>query len=435
MKLATRVAWASIVLNIFLSLLNLIIAAASGSLAVAAETIHNLVDLLASVAVLVGINLSERKSRTFPYGLYKVENVVAVGVAILIFFTGYEIAREAIFAKAALARVNGWMLAGVAISAALPLAFSRYEMRIGRQLNSPSLIADAHEFRVHVFSSGVVLLALLGQWVGLPLDRYAALVIVVLIARTGWELLVDGMRVLLDASLDAKTLAQVRSLLQAEPAVTEVRSVVGRNAGRYRFLEAEVALRVDDLEKAHSLSHRLAETIRQRVPHVERVQLHIEPQVRTHVRYSVPLADVHGTISQHFGESPFFALVTLRLADNQIEDQQVRANPHHDAVKAKGIHVAEWLVGLKTDVVRLRENVPGKGPAYVFADAGANVRLTQATTLTEAIADYDHSNPQCHEFRPIPTSSQAFRRVPTSSHEFPRMPTGLMTHSHKEPPP
>jgi cation diffusion facilitator family transporter len=386
MKTATRVAWASIALNIFLSLLNLVIAAASGSLAVAAETIHNLVDLLASVAVLVGINLSERKSRTFPYGLYKVENVVAVGVAILIFFTGYEIAREAIFAEATPATVNGWMLAGVVLSAAAPFAFSRYEMRVGRQLNSPSLMADAQEFRVHVFSSGVVLLALLGQLVGFPVDRYAALVIVVLIARTGYELLADGMRVLLDASLDPETLAQVRSILEAEPAVAEVRSVVGRNAGRYRFLEADVVLRVDRLEKAHSLSHRLAETIRQQVPHVERVQLHVEPQVRTHVRYSVPLVDPHGTISQHFGESPYFALVTLRLADNKIEDQQVRANPHHDVVKAKGIRVAEWLVSLKIDEVILREKVQGKGPAYVFADAGVNVRLTQATTLAEAIA-------------------------------------------------
>ena len=386
MKTATRVAWASIALNICLSLLNLAIAAASGSLAVAAETIHNLVDLLASVAVLVGINLSERKSRTFPYGLYKVENVVAVGVAILIFFTGYEIAREAIFAEATLATVNGWMLAGVVLSAAAPFAFSRYEMRVGRQLNSPSLMADAQEFRVHVFSSGVVLLALLGQLVGFPVDRYAALVIVVLIARTGYELLADGMRVLLDASLDPETLAQVRSILEAEPAVAEVRSVVGRNAGRYRFLEADVVLRVDGLEKAHSLSHRLAETIRQQVPHVERVQLHVEPQVRTHVRYSVPLVDPHGTISRHFGESPYFALVTLRLADNKIEDQQVRANPHHDVVKAKGIRVAEWLVSLKIDEVILREKVQGKGPAYVFADAGVNVRLTQATTLAEAIA-------------------------------------------------
>jgi len=33
--------------------------------------IHNIVDLLAAVAVLVGLKLSTRKSKVFPYGLYK----------------------------------------------------------------------------------------------------------------------------------------------------------------------------------------------------------------------------------------------------------------------------------------------------------------------------------------------------------------------------
>ena len=81
--MAARVAWASIAVNISLSLLNLAIALASGSLAVAAEMIHNLVDLVASVAVLAGVKISERKSRDFPYGLYKVEILVALSASTL----------------------------------------------------------------------------------------------------------------------------------------------------------------------------------------------------------------------------------------------------------------------------------------------------------------------------------------------------------------
>ena len=172
-----RVGWYSIGINCFLTLLNLIIALASGSLAVAAEMIHNLVDLMAAVAVLVGLKISKRESRDFPYGLYKVENVVAVGIAFLIFLTGYEIARQAIFGLERQTTVNVWILAGVALSMIIPWAFSRYEMRVGRAANSPSLIADAQEYRVHIFSSGVVLVALAGQWAGLPLDRVAALVV------------------------------------------------------------------------------------------------------------------------------------------------------------------------------------------------------------------------------------------------------------------
>jgi cation diffusion facilitator family transporter len=384
---AAQVAWASIAVNIFLSLLNLAIAAASGSLAVAAEMVHNLVDLAGSVAVLAGVRISERKSRTFPYGLYKVENVVAVLVAILIFFTGYEIAKDAILAQGVPATVNGLILGGVALSAIVPFAFSIYEMRAGRELNSPSLIAAAQEYRMHVLTSGMVFLALVGQLAGVRLDRYAALVIVVFIAKTGWELLSGGMRVLLDASLDAETLAQVRAIIQADPAVTETRSLAGRNAGRYRFLEAEVALRVGDLKKAHAVSERIEKAIRAQVPHVERVLLHYEPRRRTYLRYAVPLADAAGAISEHFGEAPYFALVTVRIADGVVERQEVLSNPHTNVEKAKGIRVGEWLVGLKADVILLQEDVQGKGPAYVFADAGVETRLTKATTLTQALAE------------------------------------------------
>jgi cation diffusion facilitator family transporter len=382
----TRAAWASIAVNVGLSLLNLAIAMASGSLAVAAEMVHNAVDLVSSVAVLLGVTISERKSRDFPYGLYKVENLVAAGISLLVFSAAYEILARAFLAPGGPTTVNGWMLGGVALSAVGPLAFSFYEMRVGKRLNSPSLLADAREYRVHVFSSGVVFLALLGHRLGFPLDRYAAVIVVLFITRTGWQLLVDAMRVLLDASLDAETLNQVRAILQADPAVVEVRSLVGRNAGRYRFLETVVTVRVHNLEKAHALSQRLEKAIRDRVPHVERVLIHYEPQVHTHRRYAVPLADMLGAISDHFGEAPYFALVTVRAADGQIERQEVLANPHQHDDKGKGIHVAEWLMGLQVDTVLPREDLTGKGPGYAFADAGVEVRRTEAATLAQAVS-------------------------------------------------
>jgi divalent metal cation (Fe/Co/Zn/Cd) transporter len=68
---AAWVAWASIAVNIFLSPLNLAIAAASGSLAVAAEIVHNLVDLVASVAVLPGSSSRNGRTATFPTGCTK----------------------------------------------------------------------------------------------------------------------------------------------------------------------------------------------------------------------------------------------------------------------------------------------------------------------------------------------------------------------------
>jgi cation diffusion facilitator family transporter len=384
-----RWGWWSIVVNIILAAINLVIAAVSGSLAVEAEMVHNLVDLLTAIGVLLGLKLSTRKSKAFPYGLYKLENVIAVVLAGMIFFTAYEIARKALLSSAGQAVVDLWMLGGVVIAAIIPLVFSHFELRAGRAANSPVLIADAKEYRVHVFTTGIVFASLLAQWFDFPLDRIAAVIIVIAVGKTGWDLLVDGVRVLLDASLDADTLLEIREIIAAEPTVAELKWVTGRNAGRFRFVEAEVALRICDLEKAESTTRRIEAQIRRAVPYLERVLIHAEPVERTHLRYAVPLADPGGTLSEHFGEAPYFALVLVHLADGAIEEQQVLVNPYRQEEKAKGIRVAEWLVEHKVDLVRLRESLQGKGPVYVFGDAGVEMQETQATTLSETMAEAD----------------------------------------------
>jgi divalent metal cation (Fe/Co/Zn/Cd) transporter len=113
-----RWGWYSVGLNALLAALHAVIAAASGRLAVAAELVHNLVDLAAAVAVLAGIKLASRKSKDFPYGLYKLENLAALGLALLIFLSAYEIARDALLAPAVAVRAEGWMLAVLAATGA-----------------------------------------------------------------------------------------------------------------------------------------------------------------------------------------------------------------------------------------------------------------------------------------------------------------------------
>ena len=80
-------------------------------------------------------------------------------------------------------------------------------------------MADALEYRIHGLTTGLVLVSLISIRMGVPVDRGAALVIVVVVVKTGWNLLRDAMRVLLDASLDPETLLRVRSVIVADPAV------------------------------------------------------------------------------------------------------------------------------------------------------------------------------------------------------------------------
>jgi len=142
-----RWAWGSVAINVVLAALHGLLATTSGSLGVTAELVHNVADLLAAAAVLLGLKVAARKSRAFPYGLYKVENLVAAGLAGMIFFTAYEIGRDALLGAAGPVRVDWWMLAVLIATLAIPLTFSRFELRAGQAANSPALIADAREYR------------------------------------------------------------------------------------------------------------------------------------------------------------------------------------------------------------------------------------------------------------------------------------------------
>lgn len=377
----------SLLVNISLTAAKLALSFIAGSLALRADAIHSLVDVFGSIALLLGLAISGRKSKNFPYGLYKVENVVSVVISLLLFLTAYEIARQAVTAGTTATLYGAWVLGAVGALVLVPLLFGRYEVSTGKKFNSPSLVADGSQFRADVLSSSVVFIALVGQHFGLPLDRIAAVVIALLIARAGWGLLATSMKVLLDASVDRGTLEKISSVIEAEPAVTTLQTVLGRNSGRYLFIEASVTLRLSDLEKAHLVSERIESKIKKTVPNVDRVLIHYEPHSKDKLRYAIALASSRKHISRHFGESPYFALADIDLKQSTVQGQELLTNPYLGVSKGKGIKVAEFLLNYNPDVVVAKESLSGKGPGYAFSDAGVKTIQTKADSLSELIEE------------------------------------------------
>lgn len=375
----------SLLVNLTLVVAKLTLSFVTGSLALRADAIHSSVDVFGSIALIIGLFIANRRSSRFPYGLYKVENVVAVVISALLFISAYEIVSQAVRGQTATVSYSGWVLAVIGGLIAIPYLFSRYETKVGRQYNSPGLIADGKQFRADVLSASIVFFALLGQYFGLPLDRIAAGIIALFVAYAGWGLLSSSMRVLLDASVDKETLEQIRSVIESEPAVSAVREVTGRNSGRYMFVEATLGLRVSDLEKAHQISDRLGNKIKDTGCCIDRVLIHYEPQAKTRIRYAIPLIGDKKGISSHFGESPHFLLVEVDTKENTVTKRETIDNPHPGSEKGRGLKVAQFLLGYRPDVVVTREKLSGKGPGYAFADAGVETRQTESLDVEDLI--------------------------------------------------
>ncbi len=392
--LIKKIALCAFLLNLGLGAMKGTLAFYSSSLAVTAGAIDSGTDAVASLILYGGLILSTRKTPSFPLGLYKIENLISVVIALFIFFAGYEIALQVIRPASAGPHVSVHTVLLLSAGVAATYFFGRYAIRIGRRTESPFLMAEARHRQVDVLSSIVVVASVVTDYfhwnytfLGISTDQIAAAVVLIFIGRAGWELLVDGMRVLLDASIDFETLDQVKRILEGHPMVVKVTSLTGRNAGRFRFLQTSIILRTGDLQRAHQISQILEEEIRRKVPHVERVMIHYEPQPRTHARIAVPLGDREGLLSDHFGDSPYFAFVTVPWEGGAVEKREVMDNPYRAVDVAKGIRVAEWLVGQNVDHVVMKEDLSRKGPGYVLANAGIRSSITTAVRLEQAVEE------------------------------------------------
>ncbi len=384
-KPLVRIGIYSLTVNLVLVAAKISLSVVTGSLALRADAIHSLVDVFASVGLIIGLVLSGRSSRNFPYGLYKVENLVSAIISLLLFFTAYEIVTEAIRGTTT-GSYGFWVLIVMAVIVLIPLFFGRYELNAGRKYNSPSLIADGSQFRADVLGSSIVFIALLAQLFGFPLDRIAAGIVALFIGYAAWGLLVGSMRVLLDASVSYEILDKVRSLIQAQPEVGNVQDLVGRNSGRYIFMEATINMRTTDLKKAHQVSQKIEQTIKDAVPNIDRVLIHYEPETRVHTRYAITLENRKGQISEDFGKSNYFALVDIDNKRKKVVWQETVANPYLDVEKGRGIKVAEFLLTYKPDVVIARENLSRKGPGYALDDGGAELKQTESKSLDELLS-------------------------------------------------
>ena len=177
----------------------------------------------------------------------------------------------------------------------------------------------------------------------------------------------------------------LKALLLSEPLVKELKGLWGRNSGRYKFVEASITVNEVTLERAHRVSRMLEERIREKVSNVDHILIHYEPVQKEFVRYAFPLHEDQKTLSEHFGEAPFFEIVTVRAKDEAVTDRQIFENTFVELEKGKGIHVAEWLVNNGVDKVFLKEKFHGKGPEYVFSNARIGTTITESDTVDEVL--------------------------------------------------
>jgi cation diffusion facilitator family transporter len=183
-------------------LAELLLALLTGSVGLLGDAIHNLSDVSTSAVVFLGFRLSRRPpTEKYPYGLERAEDLAGVGIAVVIWasaaFAGYESVRKLI--EHGHTSNVGLGIAGAVLGIIGNQVVARYKMRVGRQINSATLIADARHSWLDALSSAGALVGLIAVALGQPWgDPVAGIAVTLFICHVGYEVTADVLRRLAD---------------------------------------------------------------------------------------------------------------------------------------------------------------------------------------------------------------------------------------------
>jgi cation diffusion facilitator family transporter len=253
--------WSFVILAIT-AVLQLIVVFYSGSVALLADTIHNVGDAATAIPLWIAFSLVRRPAtKTFNYGLGRVEDYAGLVIVLIILFSalvaGYE-AIDRLINPQPMTQILAVAIAGV-VGFIGNEAVAVFRIRVGREMNSAALIADGYHARTDGLTSLAVVLGAFGVWMGFPLaDPIIGLLITIAIFGIVWQ----SARAVITRSLDGVEPGISEEITHAAehvPGIDRVVDVKARWLGHK--LHTDIVISVDPL-KSLSEANAIAASLR-----------------------------------------------------------------------------------------------------------------------------------------------------------------------------
>lgn len=276
-------------LNIVLFVFKLVAGIVGRSGAMVADAVHSASDFATDIVVLLFVRISAKpRDDDHDWGHGKYETLASLIIGVVLLAVGVELLVEsaekisAVVAGEVLPRPGIIAIIAAAVSIVAKEALYQYSVRVGRKLDSPSVIANAWHHRSDALSSIGALLGIgcayfLGEKWRIA-DPIAAIVVAALIMKVAINLCRTAIAELLEKSLPAEVEEEILAIISATPNVHKPHNLRTRSIGSN--IAIEVHIRVDGsmtVHASHEISRDIEQRLRNRFGQQTAVAIHIEP--------------------------------------------------------------------------------------------------------------------------------------------------------------
>ncbi|PZO39906.1 MAG: cation-efflux pump [Leptolyngbya sp.] len=279
-----RVLLITLALNLAVVALKATVGWMTGSLSLLADALHSVTDSANNVLGLATNRLADpQPDRDHPYGHHKFEAVGALGIAAFLGIACFEILKsgvERMVSGGSPVTMSSTALWIMLLVLGINMFVAFYERRVGLELNSKILVADAHHTMSDIWTTIVVIAGLIGVWYGLTwLDVGLAFPVALLVFKSGWTVLRENLPWLVDEMAIAPE--AIHTQVMQVPGVVNCHSIASRGLlGRQVFIDMHLVVQPTDIRAAHQVTEAVEDRLEQ-VYGPTRVTIHIEPREYT----------------------------------------------------------------------------------------------------------------------------------------------------------
>jgi cation diffusion facilitator family transporter len=273
-----------LVTNIALSVVKLIVGIVGNSMALVADGVHSISDMVTDLTVLVGVHFgSKQADLKHPYGHGRIETFASMGVALVLVVVGLGMVYQAgkYITESHEIRPGGAVLFVAVISIISKEVLYRVTRKVAVTTHSTALYANAWHHRSDALSSVAVVLGVIAAMLDFKYgDHIAAIAVGLMIALVGVRVILESLNELTEGAVDEGTIDSIKRIVSSDGQIRQWHKLRTRMVGREVFLDLHILVDPElNVAAAHEVAESLENAIHEQITRPVNVIVHVEPDL------------------------------------------------------------------------------------------------------------------------------------------------------------